>query len=187
MTNGNMIDELREIASGDEKISQAQMNRLILSAVSSIYDKQERILCELEDMRETDLVERGKLQVSQHEIQDDIKKKWQELQNAQQRTEIHQRALENEVHQYMASHKVDSDKLCLTISKEVDLLKNNFFITAGTFISKHPKMTMTIVLLIFIVLNLWFISDTRKVILVLMGFPPNLLDWLPMSTPGTMP
>ena len=45
----------------------------------------------------------------------------------------------------------------------------------ANLIEKHPKLALTTVVFILVLINLWFVSDFRKATLLILGFSPELV------------
>jgi len=67
------------------------------------------------------------------------------------------------------------DRRLTRLCKLQDRIESLERVSIGMWVREHPKFFMSLVVVFFVVLNLWFISDFRKALLPLMGFSPDII------------
>ena len=134
--NGEMLDELRRIASGENPIPQKQANRLLIAAMVGVVE-------EFTNLRK-DLVDSRKIVADALKVEQEINRaEHQEIKNALAGVNL------------------------------------NPAIILGAWVKQHPKAAAAAFLVLFVLLNMWFVSDFRGPLLEAVGFPSPLVTAIP--------
>jgi len=64
-----------------------------------------------------------------------------------------------------------------------DRVMKNPFVSFGNFINDRPKLASVLALVAFIIINIWFISGFRRIVLLLLGVPAEIIDILAPVAP----
>lgn len=77
------------------------------------------------------------------------------------------------------SNKVESVSSKVTlIHKDIEKIKKNPMTEMGRFIQDRPKLAAMVGFILFIIMNLWFISGFRRAAMIGLGFPMEIVDLL---------
>jgi len=132
------------------------------------------------------LVELRELARSSKELSNDaaLRLTLSALADLYEKTEMHLKA------EHARDEKVDQINISLAQSIEqlkcevADLKKitevtvKNPAYVLGRALSEHPKLSGAITFLAFVIMNLWFISGFRRLVLIGLGLPPEIIDVL---------
>jgi hypothetical protein len=161
MANGDLLRELRSIAQGDDPIPAKAFNRLVIAGLVQLYDQLDGLEGQITtrvDGLESDLCGYREQYRNEREKQTDM----------------------------LTDVKRSLDALSGAVL-EANKLRSNLAVQAGDFVRNHPRLTMAAVIVFLVVANFWFISDFRKVILVAIGLPPDLVTLMIPTTPTPFP
>lgn len=77
------------------------------------------------------------------------------------------------------SNKVESVSSKVTlIHNDIEKIKKNPMTEMGRFIQDRPKLAAAVGIILFMIMNLWFISGFRRAAMIGLGFPMEIVDLL---------
>ena len=78
----------------------------------------------------------------------------------------------------MDEMKDDIDGLKRDMKEMKEAITKNLLVSFGSHLSRNPKLAWIYVTVMFVLMNLWFISGFRKLILLAIGINPTLVELL---------
>jgi hypothetical protein len=166
MSNGQMLNELREMAQA-EKITTSSALRLIITSQIEFHEK-------LSGMEEDQQALRNQLLGSEQArdkeagaTKDENDDMWNQQNGLIQRLSDQVQLLSDRVDRLVDDPKIGIQRLF-----------NNPMITIGFFIQQHPKWALAIFVAFLLFLNLWLIDDLRISVLEWLHVPEFIINGL---------
>lgn len=169
MPDKQMLNELRQLAES-EKIPTASALRLILGAVADLYECIDTLVKDGQETRAKAAEELECQDDSIREIRDLVVGVKSALDGMQTSLTSKIAEVENRI--------ADVGTDLFNVKTDIENLKKNPSLLLGNFAKEHPRWSAFTVVLIFIFLNLWFVSGFRRAVLILLHVPPEIIDLL---------